>query len=212
MNVIREGFDLIRGDRKAFNLINIGYFTLVLLGMLVVRINPELQHTLVNLIGEAFSTGPMKYVSGAYSNREAAAAIGLTFLVNLLVGCFVSITLPSLIIPFSGFLMGVYRALLWGFIFSPDLGGLSMIKIIMVVGIGLLLVFEGEAYVLALFAAFMHGRAWLKPASVDKTTHTQGYLAGVRKTLRLYLLMIGMLLIAAVYEVLLVIVILPEMI
>ncbi len=62
---------------------------------------------------------------------------------------------------------------------------------------------------LALFAAFLHGRAWVKPASVGAATHTQGYLAGVRMTLRLYLLMIGMLLIAAVYEVVLAIWLIP---
>jgi hypothetical protein len=203
MKTILEAFALIRDNRKAFKWINIGYFATVLLGMLVVRASPELQKTLVSMIGEAFSTGPMQYVSGAYSNGEAVAAIGLTFIINLLVGCFVSITMPSLIIPFSGFLIGGYRALLWGIIFSPDLGDLSFTMIILGIGIGLLLVLEGEAYVLALFAAIIHGRAWLKPASIGAVTHTQGYLAGVRMSLRLYLLMIGVLLIAAVYEVVL---------
>jgi len=139
------------------------------------------------------------------------SAIGLTFIINLLVGCFVSITMPSLIIPFGGFLIGGYRALLWGFIFSPDLGDLSFTRIIIGIGVVLLLIFEGEAYVLALFAAFVHGRAWTKPASVGAATHKQGYLTGVRMSLRLYLLMIGMLLIAAVYEVALAIWLIPAL-
>jgi hypothetical protein len=211
MKTISEALALIKENRKTFNWINIGYFTTVLFGMVIVRASPELQQTLVNMIGEAFTTGPMQYVSGAYSNGEAVAAIGLTFIINLLVGCFVSITMPSLIIPFSGFLIGGLRALLWGIIFSPDLGDLSFTMIILGIGIGLLLVFEGEAYVLALFAAFMHGRAWLKPASIGAATHAQGYLAGVHMSLRLYLLMIGVLLIAAVYEVVLAIWLIPAL-
>jgi len=211
MKAIQEAFALIRNNRKVFNWINIGYFATILIGMLVIRSSPELQKALVNMIGEAFSTGPMQYVSGAYSNGEAVAAIGLTFIINLLVGCFITITIPSLIIPFSGFLMGGIRAFLWGIIFSPNLGDLSFSMIILGIGIGLLLVFEGEAYVLALFAAFLHGRAWLQPASIGGVTHTQGYLAGVHMSLRLYLLMIGMLLIAAVYEVVLAIWLIPAL-
>jgi hypothetical protein len=189
MKVIREAFNLIRTERRAFNLINIGYFTIVLIGMLIVRSSSELQQGLISLIGEAFSTGPMQYLTGAYTNGEIIKAIGLTFFVNLILGSFIALTIPSLIIPFSGFLVGAYRALLWGFIFSPDLGDLSFSKIIMGIGIGLLLILEGEAYVLAL-----------------------GYLSGIRLSLRMYLLVIGMLLIAAFYEVSLAIIILPALV
>ena len=102
MKWIEEALTMIRDNRKAFNLINIGYFAIVLFGMLIVRLQPEVQEGLVNMIGEAFSTGPMQYVTGAYSNGQAVAAISLTFVINLLLGCLVSITLPSLIVPFSG--------------------------------------------------------------------------------------------------------------
>jgi hypothetical protein len=212
MRVIREAFNLIRTERRAFNLINIGYFTIVLIGMLIVRSSSELQQGLISLIGEAFSTGPMQYLTGAYTNGEIIKAIGLTFFVNLILGSFIALTIPSLIIPFSGFLVGAYRALLWGFIFSPDLGDLSFSKIIMGIGIGLLLILEGEAYVLALFAAFLQSRAWVKPASVGAENHKHGYLSGIRLSLRMYLLVIGMLLIAAFYEVILAIIILPALV
>ncbi|MGA9398007.1 MAG: hypothetical protein WBV22_07080, partial [Anaerolineaceae bacterium] len=126
-------------------------------------------------------------------------------------GCFIAITLPSFIIPFSGFLVGGLRAILWGFLFSPDLTELTPLKILAGVGIGLLLVFEGEAYVLGLFAAFLHGRVWLYPSSVGAEKVSQGYLAGLRLTLRMYLLIISMLFIAAVYESILVIILLPAL-
>ena len=209
MNAIREAFALILKDRKAFNLINLGYFATIIIGMLIIRSNPELQKQLVTLIGDAFSIGPMQYLTGAYSNGEIIKAIGLTFFVNLVLGSFIALTLPSLIIPFSGFLVGAYRALVWGIIFSPDLTGLNLSKVIMGIGIGLLLVLEGEAYVLGLFAAFLQSRAWVKPVSVGAENHKQGYVVGLRQTLRMYMLVFSMLLIAAIYEVILVVLILP---
>jgi hypothetical protein len=209
MNAVREALTLIKKDRKAFNLINIGYFATIIFGMLVIRLSPEFQKQLISLIGDAFSTGPLKYLTGAYSNGEIIKAIGLTFIVNLVLGTLIALTLPSLVIPFGGFVMGVYRALAWGFLFSPDLTGLDLPKVILGIGIGLLLIFEGEAYVLGLFAAYLQGRAWVKPTSVGVENHTQGYLAGIRLTLRMYLLVIGMLLIAAIYEVILTVLISP---
>jgi hypothetical protein len=212
MHAIREALSLINNDRKAFNLINLGYFTVIIIGMLIIRSTPELQKQLVTLVGDAFSTGPMQYLTGAYSNEEIIKAIGLTFFVNLVLGTFIALTLPSLIIPYSGFVIGAYRALVWGFLFSPDVTGLDLSKVLMGIGIGLLLIFEGEAYVLGLFAAFLQSRAWVKPALVGAENHKHGYLSGIRMTLRMYLLVIGMLLIAAIYEVVLVVLILPVLV
>jgi hypothetical protein len=212
MNAIREALSLIKNDRKAFNWINIGYFATIIIGMLIIRANPEFQKQLVTLVGDAFSTGPMQYLTGAYSNGEIIKAIGLTFFVNLVLGSFIALTLPSLIIPFSGFVIGAYRALVWGFLFSPDMTALDLPKISMGIGIGLLLIFEGEAYVLGLFAAFLQSRAWVKPALVGAENHGRGYLTGIRLTLRMYLLVIGMLLIAAIYEVILAVLILPVLV
>ncbi len=56
--------------------------------MLIVRASPELQKTLVNMIGEAFSTGPMQYVSGAYSNGEVGCSHWTYFFYQLAGGLF----------------------------------------------------------------------------------------------------------------------------
>jgi hypothetical protein len=42
MNAIREALSLIKNDRKTFTLINLGYFATVIIGMLIIRSNPEL--------------------------------------------------------------------------------------------------------------------------------------------------------------------------
>jgi hypothetical protein len=52
----------------------------------------------------------------------------------------------------------------------------------------------------------------VKPASVGVENHRRGYLTGIRLTLRMYLLVICMLLIAAIYEVILAVLILPVLV
>jgi hypothetical protein len=60
-----------------------------------------------------------------------------------------------------------------------------------------------------MLAAYIQGRAFLWPSTVNAATHTQGYQAGVKRSLRLYLLIAIVLAAAAVYEVLEVIFIIP---
>jgi hypothetical protein len=142
-------------------------------------------------------TGPLAAVGNAYVNAEVLKAIGLTFLVNLVVGSFLYITLPSLIIPFLGFLLGIYRAALWGFLFYPGHPDIGMIML----PHSITLILEGQAYILALFAVYLQGRAFLWPKSVGLETHKQGYIEGLRRTGKMYILVILTLAIAAVYEV-----------
>lgn len=46
-------------------------------------------------------------------------AIALTFAVNLGVESVLEIGVPSLLVPFGGVAFGLFRALLWGILFSP---------------------------------------------------------------------------------------------
>jgi hypothetical protein len=212
MKAYRDAVLLIKNNKITFIIINVAYFAVVIIGMLIIRSNPKLQQQLLDLVGNAFSNGPMQFLVGAYTRGEIINATVFTFFINLLVGCFISISLPSMIIPFSGYLVGGLRAIMWGFLFSPDLADLTLLKILAGIGIGLLLILEGEGYVLALFACFLHGRAWLIPSSVGAETAWAGYMAGIRLSLRLYMLIISVLLIAAIYEVVLSIFILPALI
>lgn len=212
MKAYREAFLLIKNNRWTFIGLNIVYFSIVVLGMFLVRSKPDLQKELLALVSQAFGSGPMQYVTGAYTNGQIINAIAFTFIINVFLGSFIAINLPSMIIPFSGFLMGGLRAMVWGFLFSPDLSDLTPLKILAGMGIALLILFEGEGYVLALFAAYLHGRAWLIPASVEAHTMRDGYMIGLQRTIRTYLLVISMLLIAAIYEVILAILILPALI
>jgi hypothetical protein len=74
------------------------------------------------------------------------------------------------------------------------------------------LLLEGEAYVLAMLAAYLQGRALLAPRSVGAISHGEGYRREVGIALQIYALVILMLIAAALYESLVGILLLPRIV
>jgi hypothetical protein len=192
-----------------YTILNVVYYALIVCAMVYASFDRSVQDLLMNAVGEAWEGGPLAIVAGAYSGGQILLAVGLTFVVNLVVGSFVSISLPSLIIPFSGIVVGMYRAVVWGLLFSPatlNVSGAEFIAGLLVLGVILL---EGQGYVLTMLAAYDHGKAWLIPGSAGVESRKQGYLVGVKRSLSIYLLVALVLLVAAVYEVVVTVIILP---
>lgn len=206
MKFIRRGIEVVREWRRAYVVLNAVYYGLVILTMAYAIFDRSLQQQLLDAIGTAFTEGPPSSVGGAYLSGQFWRAVVLTFVINLAVGSFVTITLPSLLIPFSGLLVAEYRAALWGVIFSPTLSDLSGWHIVFGVFVLLLVLLEGQAYVLAMLAAYIHGRAWLWPSTVGAASRRAGYAAGLRRSAWIYVLVIMTLAVAAVYEALAVII------
>ncbi len=196
-NLLKSAWGLVQENRRAYILINAAYYGLVIICMVYVAFNQKLQEELLNAVGAAFMTGPLSFVGQAYVNVKVLTAIGATFLVNLLIGSFGTITIPSLIIPFSGFLMGIYRAAIWGLLLSPAHPDMR----ILMIPHSITLILEGQAYILTLLATYIHGRAFLWPKTVGLESHVKGYLEGLKRTGKIYLLVILTLAIAAIYEV-----------
>jgi hypothetical protein len=197
MNPIQSAWALVKENKRAYIVFNVLYYGLVLVFMGVAAMNPAVQDELIRVVGESFMTGPLAVVGEAYVNLEVLKAIGLTFVVNLLLASLLVITVPSLIIPFSGLLMGIYRAVLWGLIFFP---GHPDMQVVMIPH-SLTLILEGQAYILVMLAAWLQGRAFLFPQSAGVEGHLRGYLEGLKRTGKIYLLVILTLFVAAVYEV-----------
>jgi len=197
MNLFKSAWGLVQEHRRVYIILSVLYYGLVIIFMIYVAFNQPLQDELLKSIGEAFMTGPLSFVGSAYINAKVLAAIGATFFVNLLVGSFGTITLPSLLIPFSGILVGFYRAVLWGLILSPAHPDLRLVM----VPHSLTLILEGQAYILTMLAAYIQGRAFLWPKTVGLERRGQGYLEGLKRTGKMYALVVLTLLIAAVYEV-----------
>jgi hypothetical protein len=197
MKLIREAWEIVRANRKAYIVINAVYYGLVIVCMILVAFDQPLQKLLLESVGETFTNGLMSTVGSAYLNAKVLQAILLTFLVNLVLGSFLEITVPSAIIPFSGLLLGSYRAVLWGLILSPANPELRLAMI----PHSITLLIEGQAYILVMLAAYVHGRAFLWPKTVGVEGHGRGYLEGLKQTGKLYILVVLTLAAAAIYEV-----------
>ena len=197
INLIKSAWKLVRENWKAYLVINAVYYGLVIICMIYVAFNQELQGALLKQIGASFTSGPLAFVGKSYASAQVAQAILVTFCVNLFLGSVAEITLPSLIIPFSGLLMGVFRAALWGLLLSPAHPDLRLVMI----PHSLTLLIEGQAYILVMLATYIQGRAFLFPKTVGLESHAKGYWEGLKRTGKIYVLVTLTLAIAAIYEV-----------
>jgi hypothetical protein len=197
LKALRSSWRVVREHRRPYIVLNGIYYGLVISGMMYVAFfNPALQEQLITELGGAFVEGPLAAVGSAYLGGSILTAALLTFVVNLLGGSLLVITLPSLVIPFSGLAIGCWRAVLWGLALAPTSAQLALVMI----PHSLVLLLEGQAYILTMLAVYVHGMAFLRPHSVGLTSHGRGYVAGLRLSARLYLLVIVVLGVAAIYE------------
>lgn len=108
-----------------------------------------------------------------------------------------------MVIPFSGVVMGIIRAILWGLLLSPAHPDLRLVMILY----SITLILEGQGYILAIFAAYLDGCAFLWSKTVGAETHAEGYWEGMKQTGKIYVLVTLTLAAAAIYEVLEVVII-----
>ncbi len=209
MKVIRSALGVLGESRRAYATLNLVYYGLVVCGMVFTALDRSVQRQLLAAVGNALTQGPLAGVASAYTTGQILLAIAWTIVINLAVASFVSITLPSLIVPFSGMLVGLVRAVTWGLLFAPPTLAVGGREAAMGLLVGILLVLEGQGYVLAMLAAWVQGRAFLSPQSVGAADRGQGYLAGIRRALHIYVLVVLVLAVAAVYEAMIVIIVLP---
>jgi hypothetical protein len=202
MKVLRSSLDVLKRARRPYLILHLVYYGLIASAMLYTISDRSLQEQLAQLVLDALGVGPLAPASLAFSAGRALLTVGLIFAVNLLGATFLVITVPSLIVPFGGLLVFAVRALLWGILFAPQVsGGVEVREVLMGLGVLLLLVLEGEGYILAALGAFIQGRALFWPESVEASGFLQGCGYGLREQARLYVLIVLLLLVAAVYEV-----------
>jgi hypothetical protein len=195
MKIFRDSIGIVQQHKRAFLMLNIVFFGLLVVVMVATVMYPELNESSRARNDPQLDMFPVKQAVEAYANGNVLAAASLTFLINLVVGSILCITVPSFVVPFFGVLFTTYRFLEWGFLFAP-LGQDAVAFIPHYVT----LIVEGEAYVLAAFATWVHGRMFLQPQRYGLTSRWAGYKEGLLTTLRLYPLIALVLLVVAIYE------------
>jgi hypothetical protein len=195
MGIFTHSLGLIRKHRRAYWILNAIYYGLIAVAMMVVSLHPNLQQALGIGVQKDFQKSLPGLVS-AYQTGNILKASLWTFMVNSTGGSFASVTLPSLIVPFSGMLLMTARMILWGLMFSPTT---HMLRVVMAMH-WLTIVLEGQAYILTAFGSYLLGKWWLFPKSGGMQTHLEGYVAGLKANFALYSLILPVLAISAVYE------------
>lgn len=193
---LKHAVKIVSDNRRYYLILNAVYFGLIFLGAIYSSLNPSLVQWLKEGTAQALTSGgPLALVADAYISGDFLLAVALTFLVNLILGAILYITLPSMVIPFFGLLMGAFRAVLWGVLVLSliPFEGYS-------VPAWLNMILEGEGYILAMLAAYIHGKAFLWPESAGATTRRQGYAIGLTATWKLYVLIVLILMVAAIWE------------
>jgi hypothetical protein len=202
MKLLRSALDVLRRSRRPYLILRLVYYGLIVWTMVYVTYDRSIQERFNQLILDTLGSGPLASVIDAYSTGQALLAVALIFAINLVGATFLAITVPSLIIPFAGLLLFAVRALLWGILFAPQPpGAIGMPEVLTALGVVGLIVLEGEGYILGALGAFIQGRALLKPSSVGAGRPGQGYRYALREQARLYVWIVLVLLVAAVYEV-----------
>jgi hypothetical protein len=210
MHALRNALGVIREFRRSYVTQNLIYYGLVLVGMALAMTYPSWHDAMLGEVGEAIHSQPLAPVIKAYTEGRLASAITKTFLVNFLAGSLLTIALPSLVIPFSGQLMGVARPLLWGVLFAPVHAQFTAPKVVFGILTGLLIFLEGQGYILALEASYIQSRLFVCPPKAD-TEQAHGYLAGLKRSLPVYLLVAIVLIVAAIYEATIAILVFPRL-
>jgi hypothetical protein len=191
------GLELIRTNWKSAVILNLLFFGLFVVSMIAAWLFPDLQQQMLASAKHDLSSGRIgASVLNAYNSGDVQKAIALTFVVNLIYGLFFLITVPSFVVPFSGILMGLTRATMWGLIFSPTTPDMQA----KLIPHSVTLLLEGEAYIIGMLAVFLHGNAFLLGTKRGLKSRWDGYLLGLKLTLRLYVPMTVLLAVAAIYE------------
>lgn len=199
MKVVRQAFGpalaLIRRHRTAYLVLNLACYGLIAGMMLLATLLPELRvaaQTVTDTDNDPLN-GMFVATYGVGNVLGAAAA---TLFVNLIFGTVLTLTIPSLVIPFFAVASMLLRVSSWGLIFAPtgveDLSWFIPHIITAVI--------EAQGYILAALAAWIHGRMFLFPRRFHLADRRGGYKAGLRAVIRLYPLVIAVLTIAAVWE------------
>jgi len=183
--------------------LNVVYFGVAVLAAIYAFANPALQSELTRVAADTFSpAGGLGPLVQAYLGGELLRAIVLTFLVNLILGSLVFLTLPSAIVPFAGLVLGVCRAVLWGLLFAPTesstLGPTLLLHVPTIV-------IEGEAYIVAMLGVWL----WWQAVIDIPGKRWLAWRRGVKMQVRVYAFVAGLLALAAVYEAIEVIWLLP---
>lgn len=195
MGPFKQAVSIISSNWRSYIVTNILFYGVMICGMIFSAFHPEIQGKVQVWIQTSLIHSYPALVK-AIQSGNIPLAIACIFVINSFLGAFASITVPSMILPFSGLLLTIYRACIWGLALSPT----SHRLLIMMIPHSLTILLEGQAYVLTAFGANLWCKWFLFPAESGFERRGQGYIAGFKANVSLYKLILAILAISAIYE------------
>lgn len=187
----RRPFRIIRENRRAYLLINLGAYGLGVIGFVIGLLFPELNEARTTALvddGTADLVGWLVTIPPLF----ALAILG----VNLFRLSILTILLPSLVVPFAGLAFFAYWAVETGITLAPA----DSREWVMLIPHSLTIVIEFQAYVILLLGAYLLGRYWLRPRDIGAKNRRQGYVRGLRAIGLLALPALTLLIVGALWE------------
>ena len=190
-----RAWEILDQNRRAYIVINTVFYGVMIVLMIFAVFDQPLQIAMLKNGNDSLATGSLALYGKGYDVGTIFKDTVLMNVGNLLGTSFGLISLPSFIIPFLGLLTGAEHAFEWGMLFSPANPAVRPAMIMH----WLALVIEGQAYTLAMLGAYVHGREVIWPGTVGLKSHWRGYVEGVRQTGTLYMLIMVVLVVSALY-------------
>lgn len=197
MIIVDDLTAIFRKDWKLFLGTNAVFFGAILAGALVALALPETQDAVLAVFAEQLKSGTLSPVGQAYGTGEILTAAAATFANNFTAGTVYSLTLPSLLFPPYGLIMGALRALTWGIAFIVPHNKMTLRIIVPHL---VTLVVEGEAYVIAIFGGLRQLEALLWPGRLGEKSRIGAYLRAVSDNVKLLIPAALLLAIGGLYE------------
>ena len=191
MRILRRPLQIIRADLRTYIVLNVLTYGILLIGFAVGMLFPALT---ADRVGALENDGTAELVRNLLSTPWLFAATILG--VNVVSIGLLHILLPSLVLPFAGLaLFGIWTATT-GVTLVPtsDIAWVAMIPH------SLTVLIEFQAYIVLAFGAYLLGRAWLRPKTVDAVNRRQAYVRGLQRIGWLAIPAMILLVVGAIYE------------
>lgn len=191
MRLFRRALETIQANRRAYLALNAILYGSVLAGFGAGLLFPGLTAAQ----RESFEAGGQADLVRSLLDNPWLFALAI-LANNALRAGLLNIVLPSMIVPFAGVVWYVYSLFTVGLLLAPvDRDGWLVL-----IPHSLTVVMEIQAYVLLALGAYLLGRAWIWPRTVDAENRRQAYLRGLRQLGVLSLPALALLVVFAFYE------------
>lgn len=191
MRLLRRALEIVQASRRAYLALNAILYGSVLAGFGAGLLFPGLTAAQM----ESFEDGGQADLVRSLLENPWLFALAI-LANNALRAGLLNLVLPSMIVPFAGIVWYVYSLFTVGLMLAPvDRDGWLVL-----VPHSLTVVMEVQAYVLLALGAYLLGRAWTWPRTVDAENRRQAYVAVLRQLGVLSLPALALLVVFALYE------------